>query len=78
MFGIRLYGLEVGGERSFRYRFLWFNTIVNMEDGLYQVVTKYLCAGFVIKSARVTLCAPILRKKFEYWKTIAKKVGRKH
>lgn len=43
-----------------------------MKDGLYQVTTPYLCAGFVIQGSQVTQCAPILRKKLEYWKTIAK------
>lgn len=42
-----------------------------MKDGLYQVTTRYLCAGFVIKDGRVTTCAPILRNRIEYWKTIA-------
>lgn len=42
-----------------------------MKNGLYQVTTKYLCAGFVIKDGRVILGAPILRSKFNYFKTIA-------
>lgn len=46
-----------------------------MSDGLYIVVNRNLCAGFVIENGRVTKCAPILRKRFEYWKTIARKVG---
>lgn len=45
-----------------------------IKDGLYQVTTKYLCAGFVIKNGKVVACAPILRNKFEYWKTVAKLV----
>jgi hypothetical protein len=47
-----------------------------MEDGLYWVTTSYLCAGFVVKNGKVSMsdCAPILRNKIEYWKTIAKKV----
>jgi len=49
---------------------------VIMEDGLYWVTTSYLCAGFVVKNGKVSMsdCAPILRNKIEYWKTIAKKV----
>lgn len=43
-----------------------------MKDGLYQVTTSYLCAGFVVKDGVVILCAPILRKNLTYWKTIAK------
>jgi hypothetical protein len=46
-----------------------------MMDGLYQVRTRYFCAGFVVEAGKVTMCAPILRKKFAYWKTIASRVG---
>lgn len=45
-----------------------------MRDGLYQVTTPYLCAGFVVENGRVTDCAPILRKRLTYWQTIAKRV----
>jgi hypothetical protein len=45
-----------------------------MDDGLYQVTTAYLCAGFVVENGQVTICAPILRRKIEYWKTKAEKV----
>lgn len=43
-----------------------------MKDGLYQVTTRYLCAGFEMKDGEVISCAPILKGKIEYWKTIAK------
>lgn len=46
-----------------------------MNDGLYQVTTHYLCAGFIIKDGKLTECAPILRKKFEYWKIVAIRIG---
>ena len=46
-----------------------------MKDGLYQVTTPYLCAGFVIENGRVTQCAPILRRRIAYWMTIAKPVN---
>lgn len=49
-----------------------------MKDGLYQVKTNYFCAGFIVIDGKVDLskyCAPILRKKFEYWKTIAIRIG---
>ena len=42
-----------------------------MSDGLYQVSTSYLCAGFTVKDGRVDLCAPILRKRLAYWMRIA-------
>lgn len=44
-------------------------------DGDYQVRTSYLCAGFVVEGGKVTLCAPILRKKIGYWMTIARRIG---
>jgi hypothetical protein len=43
-----------------------------MKDGLYQVTTPHLCAGFIIEHGIVTLCAPILRKRIEYWKRVAR------
>jgi hypothetical protein len=43
-----------------------------MKDGLYRVMTNYLCAGFVVHNGKVIQCAPILRGKLEYWKTIAR------
>jgi hypothetical protein len=45
-----------------------------LPDGLYRVTTRYLCAGFIVKEGKITQCAPILRKKIEYWQTIAVKV----
>ena len=45
-----------------------------MKDGLYRVVNKYLCAGFVVDSGKVIKCAPILKRKIKYWKTIARRV----
>lgn len=46
-----------------------------MTDGLYRVCTPYLCAGFVIERGRITSCAPILRKRLAYWRTVARRVG---
>lgn len=43
-----------------------------MKDGLYAVVTNYFVAGFVIKNQRVERCAPILRKRIDHWKTVAR------
>lgn len=42
-----------------------------LRDGLYRVVTPYLCAGFVVEHGRVARCAPILRRKLAYWLTQA-------
>lgn len=42
-----------------------------MKDGLYRVTTSYLCAGFVIRNGQLAECAPILRNKFNYWRTVA-------
>jgi hypothetical protein len=46
-----------------------------MKDGLYQVTTVYLCAGFVIKNGIGHMAAPILIKRWNYWVTIAEWVG---
>lgn len=46
-----------------------------MRDGLYQVKTSYLCAGFVVEGNRLTECAPILRRRFTHWVNVAKWVG---
>lgn len=46
-----------------------------MKDGLYWVTTSYLCAGFVVEGGKITMCAPILRRRIEYWKTVAVRVG---
>lgn len=46
-----------------------------MNDGVYQVTTPYLCAGFVVRNGQVTMCAPILKRKLPYWKTVAKRIG---
>jgi hypothetical protein len=46
-----------------------------MTDGLYQVTTPYLCAGFVVEGGVVVACAPILRRKLAYWTTVAERVG---
>lgn len=46
-----------------------------MKDGLYQVTTSYLCAGFVVRDGKITACAPILRNKIKYWMTVATWIG---
>ena len=46
-----------------------------MSDGLYRVVTSYMCAGFIVTDERVTMCAPILRKRIDYWKTVAERIA---
>lgn len=46
-----------------------------MKDGLYRVTTNYLCAGFIIKESKIIEVAPILKKRFSYYLTIAKRVG---
>lgn len=49
-------------------------TETELPDGLYQVTTSYLCAGFVVNNHQVTECAPILRNKLQYWLTVARPV----
>lgn len=49
----------------------------SLPDGLYQVNKYQICAGFVVNHGEVVQCAPILRKKFRYWETIAVRVDNK-
>lgn len=49
---------------------------MTLDDGLYQVSTNSFTAGFVIENGALTMCAPILRKRFNYWVTQATKIGR--
>ena len=46
-----------------------------MKDGLYRVVTSYFCAGFVVENGVIIQCAPILKNKIEFWKTVAERIG---
>lgn len=45
-----------------------------LEDGLYQVIYKDLCAGFEIVNGKVIIIAPILKRKFPYWESIANRI----
>lgn len=45
-----------------------------MKDGLYLVDRNNVYAAFVVRGGEVTICAPILRNKLDYWKRIAKYV----
>ena len=45
-----------------------------LPDGLYQVTTAYLCAGFTVKGGERTDCAPILRNKIGYWRLVEKRI----
>lgn len=46
-----------------------------MKDGLYQVRSRYFCAGFVVEHGRFVAVAPILRRRLGYWKQIAVWIG---
>jgi len=46
-----------------------------LRDGLWRVVTPYLCAGFVVERGQVVRSAPILRARLAYWMTRAVWVG---
>jgi len=46
-----------------------------MDDGLYRVTTPHLCAAFIIANGRVIACAPILRKRLAYWRTVAVRIA---
>lgn len=43
-------------------------------EELWQVTTSYLCAAFVVQDGEIVSCAPILRSKLSYWRTIARRV----
>lgn len=45
-----------------------------MKDGLYLVNYGTICAGFVVRGGEITVCAPILRKKIDFFAKIAKYV----
>jgi hypothetical protein len=44
-------------------------------DGLYVITTSYLCAGFIVNEGRITRCAPILRRRINYWATVAVRIS---
>ncbi len=46
-----------------------------MSDGLYRVVTRYFVAGFVVRGGRIVECAPILRARLAYWRTVATRIA---
>ena len=46
-----------------------------LKNGLYQVTTRYLCAGFVVEKGVLKWCAPILRKNIKFWLNVAKRVS---
>lgn len=41
--------------------------LIRLPDGLYRVEHGSVCAGFVIEDGRVVRCAPILRKRMDFW-----------
>ena len=43
-----------------------------MKDGLYCVDYGTIHAAFVVREGEVTTCAPILRQRLDFFKTIAK------
>lgn len=43
-----------------------------MKDGLYIVNHGSITAAFVVRDGEVTNCAPVLRKKFDFFARIAK------
>lgn len=46
-----------------------------MKDGLYAVVRPDWVAGFVVEGGQVVDCAPILRRRIDYWQTVARWVS---
>ena len=48
---------------------------ITLKDGVYQVRTDQICAGFVVKNGLIVDCAPVLLRKIEYWKLRARLVS---
>lgn len=51
----------------------------DVEDGVYRVTYQFndgrwICAHFEVKSGIVIDCAPVLRKRLDYWKTKAERI----
>lgn len=46
-----------------------------MKDGVYQVTTPHITAGFVVRKGKVVTVAPVLMSNFSYWKKIAVKIA---
>lgn len=49
--------------------------ISSLEDGLYRVEYKGAVGGFVVKDGIVTQCADVFIANFNYFQTIAKRIG---
>lgn len=47
----------------------------DLPDGVYRVTTSYFCAGFVVSGGRVVLCAPILRRRLEFFAGMAERIA---
>lgn len=45
---------------------------IRVRDGLWVVVERSFVAGFVVQDGVITLCAPILRRRLDYWRTRAR------
>lgn len=45
-----------------------------LRDGLWAVITPTICAAFEVRDGKVDMneCAPILRKRIDYWVTVAR------
>jgi len=48
---------------------------VHRADGLYMVTTPTFSASFQIEAGKVIRCAPILRRRLDYWMTVAEWIG---
>jgi hypothetical protein len=48
--------------------------MIQLRDGLYLVNHGTICAGFVVRGGKVTVCPPILRKRIGFFAGIARYV----
>ena len=46
-----------------------------MRDGLYGVSYRDIEAGFAIRDDEVIWCAPVLRRRLDYWLSLARWEG---
>lgn len=47
---------------------------MNLPDGCYQVRYNGICAGFEVAGGKVVRCAPVLRRRLDFFATKAKRI----
>lgn len=44
----------------------------HQQDGLYLVNYQGICSGYVVRNGKVTVCAPVLRERLDFFSKIAR------